>query len=309
MTLGDRVNVRIIPARAGFTGCRRIGGRTSTDHPRSRGVYDGPVWRIQGGDGSSPLARGLQYRNARQRLRYRIIPARAGFTATQRPSRLCGPDHPRSRGVYSALATWSCQAGGSSPLARGLLTLLALWLASEGIIPARAGFTTPPSRGSVFCRDHPRSRGVYFRLRRVRRFRAGSSPLARGLQPLPNADGDWVGIIPARAGFTMARLSSGARTGDHPRSRGVYCLPFTARRHALGSSPLARGLPPASVSWRPACRIIPARAGFTLADPWNPNDEPHYQTAFTFTADLAPAPQSSDSAVVSQRSTRPPSEA
>ena len=56
-------------------------------------------------------------------------------------------------------------------------------------------------------------------------------------------------------------------------------------------------------------RIIPARAGFTLADPWNPNDEPHYQTAFTFTADLAPAPQSSDSAVVSQRSTRPPSEA
>ena len=55
--------------------------------------------------------------------------------------------------------------------------------------------------------------------------------------------------------------------------------------------------------------IIPARAGFTLADPWNPNDEPHYQTAFDFTADLALAPQSSDSAVVSQRSTRTPSEA
>ena len=55
--------------------------------------------------------------------------------------------------------------------------------------------------------------------------------------------------------------------------------------------------------------IIPARAGFTLADPWNPNDEPHYQTAFAFTADLVLAPQSSDSAVVSQRSTRTPSEA
>ena len=55
--------------------------------------------------------------------------------------------------------------------------------------------------------------------------------------------------------------------------------------------------------------IIPARAGFTLADPWNPNDEPHYQTTFAFTADLALAPQSSDSVVVSQRSTRTPSEA
>ena len=76
-----------------------------------------------------------------------------------------------------------------------------------------------------------------------------------------------------------------------------------------GSSPLARGLPHIQDEQLVTDRIIPARAGFTLADPWNPNDEPHYQTAFTFTADLAPAPQSSDSAVVSQRSTRTPSEA
>ena len=54
--------------------------------------------------------------------------------------------------------------------------------------------------------------------------------------------------------------------------------------------------------------IIPARAGFTLADPWNPNDEAPYQTAFAFTADLALAPQSSDSVVVLQQSTRTPSE-
>ena len=78
---------------------------------------------------------------------------------------------------------------------------------------------------------------------------------------------------------------------------------------ARGSSPLARGLPVDLHVIRRAGRIIPARAGFTLADPWNPNDEPHYQTAFAFTADLVLAPQSSDSAVVSQRSTRTPSEA
>ena len=76
-----------------------------------------------------------------------------------------------------------------------------------------------------------------------------------------------------------------------------------------GSSPLARGLQGSGPRCVGERRIIPARAGFTLADPWNPNDEPHYQTAFAFTADLVLAPQSSDSAVVSQRSTRTPSEA
>ena len=77
----------------------------------------------------------------------------------------------------------------------------------------------------------------------------------------------------------------------------------------VGSSPLARGLLNYFRFSDEGVGIIPARAGFTLADPWNPNDEPHYQTAFAFTADLALAPQSSDSAVVSQRSTRTPSEA
>ena len=78
---------------------------------------------------------------------------------------------------------------------------------------------------------------------------------------------------------------------------------------SMGSSPLARGL---QNRLRPADRppgIIPARAGFTLADPWNPNDEPCYQTAFTFSANLEPAPPSSGSAVVLRRSTMTPSEA
>ena len=96
---------------------------------------------------------------------------------------------------------------------------------------------------------------------------------------------------------------------DHPRSRGVYSRATLTMPRPCGSSPLARGLRGSLLLPFSTSGIIPARAGFTLADPWNPNDEPHYQTAFTFTADLAPAPQSSDSAVVSQRSTRPPSEA
>ena len=53
---------------------------------------------------------------------------------------------------------------------------------------------------------------------------------------------------------------------DHPRSRGVYLLQLGADLPGQGSSPLARGLPPAP--WIPIrrARIIPARAGFTHED-------------------------------------------
>ena len=86
--------------------------------------------------GSSPLARGL-----RSRSRWGIIPARAGFTSGALwglPS--CG-DHPRSRGVYQAVAVRSASPTGSSPLARGLLQKMTMRYLTGG--------------------DHPRSRGVY----------------------------------------------------------------------------------------------------------------------------------------------------
>ena len=50
----------IIPARAGFTWRAAIGGRSSMDHPRSRGVYFSFSLNQIAEAGSSPLARGLQ---------------------------------------------------------------------------------------------------------------------------------------------------------------------------------------------------------------------------------------------------------
>ena len=70
-------------------------------------------------------------------------------------------DHPRSRGVYYALAG-GCEHGqGSSPLARGLLLGYVWEDGDAGIIPARAGFTAVGRRVRLRWRDHPRSRGVY----------------------------------------------------------------------------------------------------------------------------------------------------
>ena len=159
--------------------------------------------------------------------------------ARSRPRR----DHPRSRGVYPGGIPPVRPVAGSSPLARGLHPGDRPDPIRSRIIPARAGFTAAGNRSSDRCADHPRSRGVYFRERDDGRSTHGSSPLARGLLDRHHSQGMVGRIIPARAGFTPAVTAYGLRTGDHPRSRGVYRRDLAARSPGPGSSPLARGLP------------------------------------------------------------------
>ena len=173
---------------------------------------------------------------------FRIIPARAGFTGRDSVYAHDLPDHPRSRGVYrESTEVMACRLG-SSPLARGLLDPSAVREAQDGIIPARAGFTSRLRATSSTSRDHPRSRGVYIRSQAERSRSRGSSPLARGLRccvpacaggagssplarGLPGASVTVTGvrgIIPARAGFTGGAPFVVSEGRDHPRSRGVY---------------------------------------------------------------------------------------
>ena len=155
------VGVRIIPARAGFTG-RGAGRRySSTDHPRSRGVYACPRDSPGFWCGSSPLARGLHGQGHSVRRQDRIIPARAGFTPGRPVGSSRGWDHPRSRGVYTTRNRGGSSRTGSSPLARGLPESPLMENVPPGIIPARAGFTGPQRNRQAGARDHPRSRGVY----------------------------------------------------------------------------------------------------------------------------------------------------
>ena len=247
LLVGDRRgsgNVRIIPARAGFTTCCCCPILALPDHPRSRGVYCTVVMIRVSFRGSSPLARGLHVEHTTFPTPARIIPARAGFTT--------------KRLVMFVIAD------GSSPLARGLRCVRWSWWCVVGIIPARAGFTTPPAGGPDLPRDHPRSRGVYAEPVDDDIQRQGSSPLARGLRANSGGMGRGGGIIPARAGFTgflQVRLGGLA---DHPRSRGVYLGPKERRFGLVGSSPLARGLLFMHMFQITFHRIIPARAGFTL---------------------------------------------
>ena len=133
----------------------------------------------------------------------------------------------------------------------------------NGIIPARAGFTSRPWWRHRPQSDHPRSRGVYFSFDERHHELAGSSPLARGLRRRSGRVIGHTRIIPARAGFTQA-IRAGHRTHqDHPRSRGVYKPSEAEPQLVAGSSPLARGLPHSHTGGRIVGRIIPARAGFT----------------------------------------------
>jgi len=153
---------------------------------------------------------------------------------------------------------------GSSPLARGLPVDEGGDGRPRGIIPARAGFTCRFTRSSPRRRDHPRSRGVYGHGVVGDPVPDGSSPLARGLHALGDEVIIVTRIIPARAGFTKRSTPPTRPIKDHPRSRGVYREIRGDLYAALGSSPLARGLPPSRSCDHARRRIIPARAGFTV---------------------------------------------
>ena len=257
--------MRIIPARAGFTGRRPRSGGARRDHPRSRGVYMAPHARDEQSAGLSPLARGLLHRSGLAPTKPGIIPARAGFTRSHAAWEAARRDHPRSRGVYQRAAVGPPLVWGSSPLARGLLERRATSAPQLRIIPARAGFTRWAKSCLITIRDHPRSRGVYGDEEgagcRVR----GSSPLARGLLDGTQDPGGPVRIIPARAGFTCRGERIQHWRGDHPRSRGVYRDVEKGFITGTGSSPLARGLQHHADRLESLGRIIPARAGFTVA--------------------------------------------
>ena len=152
---------------------------------------------------------------------------------------------------------------GSSPLARGLRGSPGACRNPPRIIPARAGFTIGVGDWCAAGADHPRSRGVYGEKGRRAISRSGSSPLARGLPGDSRYIQKFVGIIPARAGFTQDQGPGVLPAGDHPRSRGVYTAAEDGVRRELGSSPLARGLRARRIETRAGRGIIPARAGFT----------------------------------------------
>ena len=170
----------LIPARAGSTP-RRAGPRPArAAHPRSRGEHIMARNLPREQTGSSPLARGARRGAGGEQVLRRLIPARAGSTGSNAPPLRPASAHPRSRGEHVRTVTIDGEPWGSSPLARGARWGCCVGGRGRGLIPARAGSTSPRRSGRSGTRAHPRSRGEHTPRCLAIQVMGGSSPRERG---------------------------------------------------------------------------------------------------------------------------------
>ena len=241
--------------------------RRGRAHPHSRGENTHTMREMTNELGSSPLTRGKPPPPASPAAPPGLIPTHAEKTSSLASSASSARAHPRSRGENCLAVCQSFQYTGSSPLTRGKPRPRATLRRQPGIIPAHAGKTNQSGPPLAQHRDHPRSRGENDDSLNEAIQEVGSSPLTRGKrEPRPtllHRDG----IIPAHAGKTQRPAQPGARSRDHPRSRGENRSCCSRGRAMSGSSPLTRGKRSGLGGGADRAGIIPAHAGKTLR-PW-----------------------------------------
>ena len=270
LTRGKRIHagpghlsLRLIPAHAGKTCGFLQGGCEPGAHPRSRGENAVASAATHGVAGSSPLTRGKLGRAGQRDVGPRLIPAHAGKTTRPAGTRAARQAHPRSRGENPPPVRIGVADPGSSPLTRGKRCSLLRPSRSTRLIPAHAGKTTRPPRGSRPGWAHPRSRGENVGTPGHEASETGSSPLTRGKRDgvlLVESQGR---LIPAHAGKTCGPPRPGPSAPAHPRSRGENSFSIPYRADMAGSSPLTRGKRRHPSHASPRQGLIPAHAGKT----------------------------------------------
>ena len=133
------------------------------------------------------------------------------------------------------------------------------------IIPARAGNTVRTILVTTSTSDHPRACGEHTHPTNPCFDGFGSSPRVRGTLLHDRRFCRGRRIIPARAGNTVASPASWRPLPDHPRACGEHVGAQVAVELHDGSSPRVRGTLIHDALGRQSRRIIPARAGNTLA--------------------------------------------
>ena len=114
-----------------------------------------------GDTGSSPRMRGARNATVDDSICQRIIPAYAGSTAVAKVNHAAVGDHPRVCGEHAWSRRSSPSELGSSPRMRGAHAAGDLDVDRDGIIPAYAGSTCPPSTPAHPVGDHPRVCGEH----------------------------------------------------------------------------------------------------------------------------------------------------
>ena len=141
-----------------------------------------------------------------------------------------------------------------------------------GIIPADAGSTYYAFNPEDFGGDHPRRCGEHLTVPSPHRSARGSSPQMRGARSNALTQMVSIRIIPADAGSTCCRKLIFNTHEDHPRRCGEHLLASQISHSWSGSSPQMRGALDGIPDGFLPVGIIPADAGSTLRNPFNPNN-------------------------------------
>ena len=216
-----RGRARLIPARAGKTELLEHDPPAPAAHPRAGGENSVTSTSVFCDPGSSPRGRGKHGLAVGRVLKRRLIPARAGKTWV----------------AHSGNCMW----GGSSPRGRGKPSGPAYHRSATRLIPARAGKTRLSRGRSLARRAHPRAGGENHLSHHETSSLTGSSPRGRGKPSPPDEGGAAGGLIPARAGKTLAACSSTPPRRAHPRAGGENALSDMGAYTGNGSSPRGRG--------------------------------------------------------------------
>ncbi len=171
---------RNIPACAGPTSLAREGSRRAREHPRVRGADDFQGLHLALSNGTSPRARGRPRVRCRRRWGPGNIPACAGPTSASSCRVTRRREHPRVRGADSLPVPATPRPHGTSPRARGRPPSWSGGRRPRRNIPACAGPTSTPRRGTGTAGEHPRVRGADYKHRVLYLNSMGTSPRARG---------------------------------------------------------------------------------------------------------------------------------
>ena len=253
----------LIPARAGKTRSRIQRASSPPAHPRACGENRRHMHSSEFRSGSSPRVRGKLVGGFREFLARGLIPARAGKTPRSTTTSCPAAAHPRACGENGARALHLLRFLGSSPRVRGKRDLLPRLDLVDRLIPARAGKTMTPGRPRSASTAHPRACGENNSELCMWRRDRGSSPRVRGK---PHRRSQLLvrgGLIPARAGKTVAIAVGAGGHRAHPRACGENPQAGCVLGLGPGSSPRVRGKPGPKVRVLTAMGLIPARAGKT----------------------------------------------
>ena len=173
--------------------------------------------------------------------------------------------HPRACGENRDPRHRELVRRGSSPRVRGKPPSPTGKPGTPRLIPARAGKTAPNNSQLRSSTAHPRACGENAPACCGLCHVVGSSPRVRGKRRSPRRRPPRGRLIPARAGKTDSTPTRCCTTTAHPRACGENLSKASRLSTKTGSSPRVRGKHAMIEEDRHKWRLIPARAGKTLA--------------------------------------------